>query len=70
MTAVWARLVVAPPISRGTAKPSLCISRATWTISSRDGVMSPDRPMMSAPFSRAVSRIRSEATITPRSMTS
>ena len=68
-TAVCTRLVVAPPISSGTLKPSRSISAATWHISSSEGVISPDSPMMSA-FSRlAVSRIFCAGTITPRSIT-
>ncbi len=69
-TAVWARDVVAPPMSSGTWKPARSISVATVRISSRDGVMSPDRPMRSAPCSCAVSRMRGQGTMTPRSMTS
>ena len=69
-TAVWVRDVVAPPISSGIVNPSRSISDATWRISSSDGVISPDRPMMSAFCSRAVSRIRATGTMTPRSMTS
>ena len=57
--AVWALLVVAPPMRRGSVKPSRFISPATWAISSRDGVMRPLRPIMSAPVSRAVLRMRS-----------
>ena len=51
LTAVCTRLVVAPPISSGQSKPSRSISAATKHISSSDGVISPDSPMMSA-FSR------------------
>ena len=50
--------------------PSRSISEATWTISSSDGVMSPDSPTKSAPISRARSRIRAAGTMTPRSTTS
>ena len=54
---------------RHTGSPSRSISAATWHISSSEGVISPDRPMMSA-FSRlAVSRIFCAGTITPRSIT-
>ena len=70
LTAVCARDVVAPPISSGIVKPWRCISAATLTISSRLGVISPDRPITSAPISRAVSRIFWAGTITPRSTTS
>jgi hypothetical protein len=40
--------VVAPPISSGSVEALRSISRATCTISSSDGVIRPDRPMMSA----------------------
>ena len=70
LTAVCARDVVAPPISSGISKPCRSISEARFTISSRDGVMSPDSPMTSAPSSLAVSRIFWAGTITPRSTTS
>jgi hypothetical protein len=68
-TAVCTLDVVAPPMRRGTEKPCRCISAATCTISSSDGVMSPDSPMTSAPTSRAAVRIFSVGTITPRSTT-
>ena len=70
LTAVWARDVVAPPISSGRVKPWRCISVATFTISSRLGVIRPDSPIASASTSRAVSRIFCAGTITPRSITS
>ncbi|MCY1424546.1 hypothetical protein D9M71_402960 [compost metagenome] len=66
-TAVCALEVVAPPIISGRLKPWRCISLATWTISSSDGVIRPDRPMMSHFCSLAVCRIFSQGTITPRS---
>ena len=44
LTAVWARDVVAPPISSGIVKPWRCISVATLTISSRLGVIRPGQP--------------------------
>jgi hypothetical protein len=69
-SAVCARLVVAPPISSGKVIPARSISAATVTISSSDGVMRPDRPIIAASCSRAVSRILVQGTITPRSMTS
>ena len=47
-TAVCARLVVAPPMSRGNLNPWRSISRATCTISSRDGVIRPLTPIRSA----------------------
>ena len=67
---MWTRDVVAPPISSGVVIPSRSIVAAMWTISSSDGVISPDSPMRSAPTSRAVSRIREAGTMTPRSITS
>ena len=70
LTAVCLALVVAPPIRSGIFIPRRCISRATWTISSSDGVIRPLRPTVSAFFSMAVSRILSDGTITPRSITS
>ena len=70
LTAVWAREVVAPPMSSGISRPRRCISEAKLTISSSDGVIRPDRPMMSAPCSCAASRIFWAGTITPRSITS
>lgn len=39
--------VVAPPINNGIFIASLSISLATKIISSREGVMSPDRPIIS-----------------------
>ena len=62
--------VVAPPISSGIVIPARFISSATVTISSSEGVMSPDSPIMSASFSFAASRIFDHGTITPRSTTS
>ena len=61
--------VVAPPISSGILRPCLSISLATWIISSSDGVISPDKPMMSAFSAIAVCRIFSHGVITPRSIT-
>ena len=61
--------VVAPPISSGILKPCLSISLATWIISSSDGVISPDKPMMSAFSAMAVCRIFSHGVITPKSIT-
>ena len=51
-TAVCWREVVAPPISSGVVMPRRCISPATFTISSSDGVIRPDSPTMSALFRR------------------
>lgn len=39
--------VVAPPINKGIFIANLSISLATKIISSRDGVISPDRPIIS-----------------------
>lgn len=39
--------MVAPPINKGIFIANLSISLATKIISSREGVMSPDRPIMS-----------------------
>lgn len=61
--------VVAPPISRGILRPCLSISLATWIISSSDGVINPDNPIMSAFSLIAVWRIFSHGVITPRSIT-
>ena len=69
-TAVWAREVVAPPMSSGMVNSCRCISAARLTISSSEGVIRPLSPITSAPISRAVSRIFWAGTITPRSMTS
>ena len=70
LTAVWAREVVAPPMSSGMSKPWRCISEAIVTISSSDGVIRPDSPITSASCSLAASRIFWAGTITPRSITS
>jgi len=51
-------------------RPWRSISFATWLISSSDGVIRPDRPIMSAFSAIAVSRIFCAGTITPRSITS
>ena len=52
------------------SKPWRCISFATCTISSSDGVIRPERPIAWQPSARAVSRMRAAGTITPRSITS
>jgi hypothetical protein len=52
------------------SNPCRSISDAMLTISSSDGVIRPDSPMMSAPSALAVSRIFCAGTITPRSTTS
>ena len=66
--------MVAPPISNGIFKPlkygSRCISRAICAISSRDGVINPDRPIMSAFSALAIARISAAGTITPMLTTS
>ena len=69
-TAVCWRDVVAPPISSGRSIPRRSISRATSTMWSSDGVISPESPTTSTFSSTATSRIRSAGTITPRSITS
>src|ERR1700733_10703028 len=69
-TAVCAGDVVAPPINRGCVYPSRCISLATCTISSSEGVIRPDKPIRLAPMRVAVSRIFSQETMTPKSTTS
>ena len=70
-TAVCCRLVVAPPMSSGTFIPRRFISLATWTISSSDGVMRPERPTMSHSSRRRPCRGSSRTgTMTPRSTTS
>ena len=68
-TAVCMRLVVAPPMSSGTLMPCLPSSRAKCTISSSEGVMSPERPITSTRCSRAAARIVSALHITPMSIT-
>ena len=57
-----------PSDQKGRSKPCRSISLATLTISSRDGVISPLNPIMSAFSARAASRILAHGTITPRSM--
>ena len=69
-TAVWVGEVVAPPMRRGRSRPVRSISFATWTIWSREGVISPERPSTSTFRARASSRMRSAGTMTPRSSTS
>ena len=62
--------VVAPPINSGKSKPLRCISLATYTISSNDGVIRPDKPIISTFSSFATCKILAHGTITPRSITS
>jgi hypothetical protein len=69
-TAVCCLLVVAPPINSGSVKPRRFISLATCTISSSEGVMSPESPIASTFSASARRRISSAATMTPRSITS
>ena len=64
------RLVVAPPISNGMSRPWRSISAASRHIWSRLGVISPEAPIRSAFSRRAVSRICTAGTMTPRSITS
>ena len=52
------------------SNPSRSISDATWTISSSEGVIRPERPIASAFLSRATARIFEAGVITPRSMIS
>ena len=47
VTAVCTFDVVAPPMSSGNVNPSRFMVRATWTISSSDGVINPDSPTTS-----------------------
>ena len=68
-TAVCTRDVVAPPIKTGVVIPRRFISSATSIISSKEGVIRPLKPMMSAPSRTASSKMRSLGTITPRSIT-
>ena len=69
-TAVCMRDVVAPPIIKGIVIFLRFISLATWTISSRDGVINPLKPIIDTPFSMATCKILSAGTITPISITS
>ena len=46
--------VVAPPIRSGILVPVRSISLATWIISSSEGVIRPDRPMMSKQKQQAI----------------
>jgi len=62
--------VVAPPINNGIFILSLCISEATYTISSNEGVINPLKPMMSTLCSWAALIILSAETITPKSIIS
>eukprot|EP00001_Collodictyon_triciliatum_P080402 14228_6 len=64
------RDVVAPPMSNGSFMPRRFISFATVTISSSDGVMSPESPSTSASSATHASRIFSQEHITPMSTTS
>ena len=59
-TAVWMREVVAPPISNGMWIFLRCISLATKTISSNEGVINPLKPMISTFSATAVSNILSQ----------
>ena len=62
--------VVAPPTISGIFIPASCMAVATVHISSRLGVMSPDRHTISTFCSFTVCIIVSVGTITPRSITS
>ena len=70
LTAVWTRLVIALPMRSGISRPSRSISDATGTISSREGVIRPERPTMSTSRSRATCKIFVAGTMTPRSIIS
>ena len=61
---------MAPPISKGILIFSLLSSFARKTISSRDGVIRPDKPITSTFSSTAVLIIFSGGTITPKSIIS
>ena len=61
--------VVAPPMSSGVLMPARFNSWATFTISSSEGVIRPDRPMKSGFSSRALATMRPVGVITPRSVT-
>lgn len=50
--------VVAPPINNGILIANLSISLATKIISSREGVMSPDRPIISSVEKRKKGQVR------------
>ena len=69
-TAVWAFDVVAPPIKSGIFNFNLFNSLAKKTISSREGVINPESPIISTFSSTAVFIIFSGGTITPKSMIS
>ena len=56
-------------MSRGIFIPSASIALAMSTISSKDGVMSPERPQMSALFSFSAAMILSFGHMTPMSIT-
>jgi hypothetical protein len=71
LIAVWAREVVAPPISSGNVETLRCISlgdMAHLLERRRDQAGQADGTV--APCSRAAARIFSHGTITPRSITS
>ena len=61
---------MAPPINKGILNLVLSISLAIVTISSRLGVIKPERPITSASQSFALDSILSTGTITPRSIIS
>ena len=64
-TAVCILDVVAPPINKGCFIFLRFISRAICTISSKDGVINPLNPIISACSLSAASKILSAGTITP-----
>ena len=61
---------MAPPINKGILNLVRSISLAIVTISSKLGVIKPERPIISALHSFAVESILSAGTITPKSMIS
>ena len=64
------REVVAPPMSKGKFKFLRFISWAMCTISSKDGVIRPDKPITSTSKRTASSNILLAGTITPKSIIS
>ena len=70
MIAVCLGEVVAPPINNGIVNPCRSISFATFSISSREGVIKPLKHIASTFSFFAVFNIFSHGTITPRSIIS
>ena len=61
--------VVAPPMRSGIFMPAFSISFATVTISSKDGVIKPERPKMSASLSLTAFKMSSHGHMAPISTT-